>query len=132
MLRVAVRLPPITDDVGEYLADVTALEAAGADTIWVDDSAHDPWILLGAIAALTHRCRLGCLLLSSAPWPAARVGPCAATLAQLSRGRVVVGLPAGRKLSRHLPSLRAAGAKILAMGSPGQTADGIIFEVDSA
>jgi len=55
-----VRLPATIADVGEYLADVTALEAAGADTIWVDDSVLDPWIVLGAVAALTRRIKLGC------------------------------------------------------------------------
>ena len=53
MLKVAVRLTATIADVGEYLADVTALEAAGADTIWVDDSVLDPWIVLGVSASPT-------------------------------------------------------------------------------
>jgi hypothetical protein len=122
----------MADGVGEYFADVTALEAAGVDTIWVDDSGLDPWILLGAIAALTHRARLGCLLDSVPLWPAPRLGACAATLAQLSRGRAVVRLPAGRMLATHASALRAAGTKIFTGGSQDLSADGIIFEVDSA
>ncbi|HEV2030349.1 MAG TPA: hypothetical protein VGS16_17755 [Candidatus Dormibacteraeota bacterium] len=35
MLRVAV-LPAATGRIGDYLADVIALEAAGADSIWID------------------------------------------------------------------------------------------------
>lgn len=132
MLRVAVRLPAVTDNVGEYLADVTALEAAGADTIWVDDVAIDPWILLGAIAALTHRARLGCLLASMGRWPASRLGPCAATLAKLSRGRLVVGLPAGGRFRNHVSTLHGVGAKIFTTGSQDKSIDGVILEVDSA
>jgi hypothetical protein len=132
MLRVAVRLPPLADNVGEYLADVTALEAAGADTIWVDDTALDPWIMLGAIAGLTHRARLGCLLTSIGRWPASRLGPCAATLGKVSRGRVVVGLPAGGRLRNHVSTLRAAGAKVFSGGSHDPSGDGVIFEVESA
>jgi len=36
VLRVAVRLPIAAGRIGDYLADVTALEAAGADSIWLD------------------------------------------------------------------------------------------------
>lgn len=132
MLRVAVKLPTLTDNVGEYLADVTALEAAGADTIWLDDAVTDPWIVLGAIAALTHRARLGCMLTSMTRWPASRLGPCAGTLAKLSRGRVVVGLPAAGRFRNHVSVLRAAGAKVFTAGSQDQPADGVILEVDSA
>jgi alkanesulfonate monooxygenase SsuD/methylene tetrahydromethanopterin reductase-like flavin-dependent oxidoreductase (luciferase family) len=122
----------MTDSVGEYLADVTALEAAGADTIWVDDGALDPWSVLGAIATLTQRARLGCLLTSMSHWPAWRLGACAASLARLSRGRLVVRLPAGGKFRNHASALRAGGARIFTAGAPDQSADGVIFEVDSA
>src|SRR2546427_5505805 len=47
-------------DVGELFADARALEAAGADSLWVlarDD--QDPWILAAALAATTWRARLG-------------------------------------------------------------------------
>ena len=132
MLRVAVRLPHMTGSVGEYLADVTALEAAGADTIWVDDVDLDPWITLGAIAALTHRARLGCLLTSMRRWPASRLGPCASTLSKLSRGRLVVGLPAGGRLKNHASTLREAGATIFTAGSEDRSAHGVILEVESA
>ena len=132
MLPVAVRLPRMTGSVGEYFADVTALEAAGADTIWVDDVALDPWITLGAIAALTHRARLGCLLASMGRWPASRLGPCASTLSELSRGRLVVGLPAGGRLRNQVSTLRAAGATIFTAGAQDLSADGVILEVESA
>ena len=132
MLRVAVKLPAMIDDVGEYLADVTALEAAGAATIWVDDTGLEPWVVLGAMAAVTHRVGLGCLLTSFDRWPPSRLGPSAAALQKLSRGRVVVGLPSHAKPRNHIEALRAAAARIFTAGSPQETADGIIFTVESA
>ncbi|MHB8588505.1 MAG: LLM class flavin-dependent oxidoreductase [Candidatus Dormibacteraceae bacterium] len=64
MLRVAVKLRDAPGRIGDYLADVTALEAAGADSIWLDTrtAAIEPWVLLGAIAAVTHRVHLGSVL----------------------------------------------------------------------
>lgn len=89
MLKVGVKLPAATGRIGDYLAEVTALEAAGADTIWLDaraDASIEPWILLGAIAAVTHRVRLGVRVGSAPDWPAT-----VATLGRLSGGRVVLG-----------------------------------------
>ena len=132
MLRVAVKLPATIDDVGEYLADVTALEAAGVATIWVDDTGLEPWVVLGAMAAVTHRVGLGCLFTSLDRWPPSRLSPSAAALQKLSRGRVVVGLPSHAKLRNHIEALRAAEARIFTAGSPKETADGVIFNVESA
>jgi hypothetical protein len=72
-------------DVGELFADARALEAAGADSLWVlarDD--QDPWILAAALAATTWRARL--VVVGAVDRPATR-----ATVDRLSRGRVVVG-----------------------------------------
>lgn len=110
MLRVAVKLPDASGRIGDYLADVTALEAAGADSIWLDtttDSPIEPWILLGAIAAVTHRVRLGTMVGSAASWPAA-----VDTLGRLSGGRVVVGMQAGgepKALVAQMKGQRSAG-----------------------
>lgn len=132
MLRVAVRLPATIDDIGEYLADVTALEAAGADTIWVDDTALDPWTVLGALAAVTHRVRLGCRITSTAPWPSTTLGPRVTTLQKLSRGRIVVGLPLGGSKEDHGAVLRMAGAKVFTTGFEPKAGDGVILDVESA
>ena len=117
MLQVAVRLPPTIDDVGEYLADVTALEAAGAAAIWIDDTGLDPWVLLGAMAAVTHRLRLGCML-TTRVWPSETL----ATLQKLSRGRTIVG-------ESNPGQVRA---QIFTAGSKKEPATGAIFEVGSA
>jgi hypothetical protein len=71
-------------DVGELFADARALEAAGADSLWVlarDD--QDPWILAAALAATTWRARL--VVVGAVDRPETRT-----TLDQLSRGRLVM------------------------------------------
>jgi hypothetical protein len=109
MLRVGVTLPAAAGRIGDFLPDVTALEAAGADAIWLDaDTAAstEPWILLGAIAAVTYRIRLGANVGSTAGWLGA-----VDTLGRLSSGRVVVGVPPGRDpkaLVEQLKSPRSA------------------------
>ena len=107
MLRVGVRLPATIGQVGEYLADVVALEAAGADSIWLGDAAVqpavgrrpdpqlEPWPLLAAMAAVTHRVRLGASATSAGAWPPALFAATVTTLERLSGGRVVVGLGLG-------------------------------------
>jgi hypothetical protein len=72
-------------DVGELFADARALEAAGADSLWVlarDD--QDPWTLAAALAATTWRARL--VVVGAVDRPETRI-----TLDRLSRGRLVIG-----------------------------------------
>jgi alkanesulfonate monooxygenase SsuD/methylene tetrahydromethanopterin reductase-like flavin-dependent oxidoreductase (luciferase family) len=87
VIRVAVTMPVALDDLGEFLADVRALDAAGADTIWLAATAHDPLVVLAAIAAVTHNVRLGTTVKDR---PAALD-----TLQQLSRRRLVTGDASG-------------------------------------
>jgi len=109
---VAVKLPVAIGEVGDYLADVTALEAAGAAAVWVEDAGPDPWVMLGALAAITHRMVLGCAIKSPEEWPAARLGRTAGTLQTLSRGRIVFGLPPEGIREDQLDALRGAGVTI--------------------
>jgi alkanesulfonate monooxygenase SsuD/methylene tetrahydromethanopterin reductase-like flavin-dependent oxidoreductase (luciferase family) len=108
MLRVAVKLPPAPGRIGDYLPDVAALDAAGADTVWLEgtSAAADSWIHLGAIAAVTHRIRLG------VPGAASVAGwlDGVATLTRLSSSRVVVRARPGLELKalEELKSLRPA------------------------
>jgi hypothetical protein len=80
-------------DVGELFADARALEAAGADSLWVlarDD--QDPWILAAALAATTWRARL--VVVDAIDRPETRT-----TLDRLSRGRLVIGERSGDGVS---------------------------------
>jgi len=135
MLRVAVKLPAPAGRIGDYLADVTALEAAGADSIWPESglgSSTEPWILLGAVAAVTHRVRLGLSAGSEAGWLDA-----VANLGRLTSGRVVVGVRPGRDLTalvEQLKSPRSVPSSILLVcRTPGEArrsaraVDGVIL-----
>ena len=112
MPKVAVKLPVAIGEVGDYLADVTALEAAGAHAVWVEGTGADPWVVLGALAATTHRMILGCVITSPEEWPAAQLGRTAGTLQTLSRGRIVIALPEEGMRDDQLDALRGADVKI--------------------
>jgi hypothetical protein len=62
VLSIGVKLPPRITTLGEFAADVSAIEASGAHSIWL---AADPiprvdWLMtLGVLAAVTHRVGLG-------------------------------------------------------------------------
>ena len=58
MLKIGVRLPRQFEDSGDYLADARAMESAGVDSLWLEDSGYDPWLLLAGIATITGRIRL--------------------------------------------------------------------------
>lgn len=108
MLKVGVRLPPASARIGDFLADVTALEAAGADSVWLHAGggpSAEPWILLGAIAAAAHRVRLGTMIDSAAESASALD-----ILARLSGGRVVIGIAPGRDLLRSVELLRTSSS----------------------
>ena len=130
MLRVAVRLPLATGRIGDYLADVTALEAAGADSAWLDATAAastEPWILAGAVAAVTHRIRLGVTVGATAGWQGA-----VDTLGRLSGGRVVVGMPPRPDVNALKSSSASMESILLVCTSHGEAersapmADGVI------
>ena len=108
MLRVAVKLAAAPGRIGDYLADVTALEAAGADSIWLDatnEASTEAWIHLGAIAAVTHRVRLGLMVGSAAGWPVA-----VDVLGRLSSGRVMVGVPPALEPEAVVQLLKSRGS----------------------
>jgi hypothetical protein len=133
MLRVGVRLQPATSRVGDYLADVIALEAAGADSVWLDATAAssaEPWVLLGAIAAVTHRMKLGITVGADSGWRGA-----ADSLVLLTSGRIVVALPPHRAIKALVDELKhSSRPSILVLcerpGEADQTAhlmDGVIL-----
>jgi len=89
-VKVGVRLAGQHDDLGEWLADGAAFEAAGADALWVDvapEAELDPLALTAALAALTFRS----LLVTTLPTPDLPLQARArmlATVGRLSRGRL--------------------------------------------
>jgi len=82
VLLIGVRLTP-TGDAGELFADAKAVEAAGADSLWIDATDGDPYVALAALAAVTWRVRL---VARGAPTNLAARETCA----RLARGRLAV------------------------------------------
>jgi hypothetical protein len=94
MLKIGVRLPRQFEDSGDYLADARALEAAGADSLWLDAEGYDPWLLLAGMATITRQIRL-VVPVSSAELRAPQdLGGKLATLSRLSRGRTALAVAA--------------------------------------
>ena len=89
MVKVGVVLAATPDDVGEWLADGAAFEAAGAGALWIDsvaDGALDPLTLTAALAAMTHRSLLVTTLPESER-PSDSLVRTLVTVGRLSRGR---------------------------------------------
>ncbi|TMC82558.1 MAG: LLM class flavin-dependent oxidoreductase [Chloroflexi bacterium] len=103
MVKVAVTMPAEIGDAAEFLADVRALEAAGADMVGLDGDGEEQRVLMGAIAAVTSRVKLRPTNPESE-----------AILQRLSRGRIVVGLPADETwVSIAMPANRDAWAAVM-------------------
>jgi len=79
-LRIGIRFT-LSEDIGALLADARALEAAGADALWVDVADAAPYVLLAAFAAVTWRVAL---VASGTTDASSRL-----TCAVLARGRLV-------------------------------------------
>ncbi|HYK96572.1 MAG TPA: LLM class flavin-dependent oxidoreductase [Candidatus Dormibacteraeota bacterium] len=108
-MRIGIQLPEVEREVRwpEYVAMARAAEEVGFDTIWLGDhllyryadgSARGPWevwTLLSAIAASTSRIKLGPLVAATAFHAPAMLAKMAATVDEVSGGRLIVGLGAG-------------------------------------
>ena len=101
----------------EYRAMALAAEEAGFDSIWLGDhllyreegeperGPWEVWTMLAALAAVTERVELGPLVACTAFHPPGLIAKMAATLAEVSGGRFVLGLGAGW----NEPEFRAFG-----------------------
>ena len=109
MIRVGVQLPEVEREVSwpEYVAMARAAEESGLDSIWLGDhllyrgdgrperGPWEAWTLLAALAAVTDRVRLGPLVACASFHPPGLLAKMAATIAEISGGRFVLGLGAG-------------------------------------
>ena len=111
MVRIAVLLPVSSfASPGELLADAAALDAAGAYAELGDGSDPASLVVLGAVAAVTHRARVGWLRSDAVP-----AGVLAA-LDRISGGRAIVVERQGSEAWTRLevPQSRAAWKQALA------------------
>ncbi|TMC62012.1 MAG: LLM class flavin-dependent oxidoreductase [Chloroflexota bacterium] len=125
-MKVGVILPSRFEDPGEFLADARAMEAAGVDSIWMEDGdGLDPLLALAAIAAVTGQLRLG-LLRSSAPLPNIELDRRMDTLQHLSRQRVITEHKRWRRVD--VPADRDTWARTLEQA--GADLDGLLVPMD--
>ena len=109
-LKVGIQLPEVEREVRwpEYLAMARRAEELGFDSIWVGDhllyrrsgdlEARGPWecwSILAALAAATSRVELGPLVASTSFHAPAMLAKKAATVDEISGGRLILGLGAG-------------------------------------
>jgi len=125
-MKVGVILPSRFEDPGEFLADARAMEAAGVDSIWMEDGdGLDPLLALAAIAAVTGQLRLG-LLRSSAPLPNIELDRRMDTLQHLSRQRVITEHKRWRRVD--VPADKDTWARTLEQA--GADLDGLLVPMD--
>jgi hypothetical protein len=118
MPKIGVRLSAAFDGAGEFLADVRALEAAGADLFVLGEGPLDAVVLVAAMAAITSTVALAA--------PAADAGQLD-TLRLLSRGRLAENLEGW--VEEGFPVSKSAWRECLAEHASKDTA-GVILAMD--
>ncbi len=136
-MKIGVLFPSRFEDPGEFLADARAMEAAGVDSVWMEDDGVglDPLLALAAIAAAAHQLRLGFIRPSSSEDTAERARRIE-TLQRLSRQRAIVGvaesgsvIAGGERWRRvEVPADREAWARTVERSEPD--IDGVLVPLD--
>lgn len=136
-MKIAVLFPSRFEDPGDFIADARAMEAAGADSVWLeDDGGHDPMLVLAAIGAVTGQLCLGLILPNSSSAFEAVSWRGFETLQHLSRHRGMVGVsqdgkivtPTNEWLRVEVPADREAWARTLEEAQADY--DGVLVPMD--
>jgi probable F420-dependent oxidoreductase len=102
-VQIGFTVPGMAPDVSPATVAEFArgAEAAGAHSVWVTDRimdrTPDPFVMLGAIAALTTRVRIGTSVLLGSLRPPMLVAKSTASIDWLSNGRLILGLGVGSR-----------------------------------
>jgi hypothetical protein len=92
-VKVGVQLAPPPRELGEWLADASAFDAAGAAALWLDPAPEpdvDSLALLAALAVITSRSLLVAALPEPGPAGAEALARTLATIGRLSHGRLAL------------------------------------------
>lgn len=118
-MKFDLSLSPFDASIAELVAAAQVAEAAGFDAVWTYDhvsgvsgDAHtvlDPWIALAAVATNTERIGLGPLVLNATARHPAHIAVAAASLQELSGGRLMVGMGAGAGADRYGTEMAMVG-----------------------
>jgi len=112
-MKIGVQLPEVEREVSwtEFRDIAVTAEDSGFDSIWVGDhllfrddvtgtrGPHEAWSTLAALAEATNRVELGPLVAATSFHSPAMIAKKAATVDEISGGRLVLGLGAGWNLS---------------------------------
>lgn len=98
-VKVGVRLVGMPEQTGDWLADASAFDAAGADSLWLDSGPESKWDVLALAAALSVITFRSLLVVAVPDSGDSREGLARmlTTITRLSRGRLALITEAGQR-----------------------------------